>query len=46
MFHNLGVGPAGSILGGVAVLAWPVPLIFMKYGRRLRARSKMAPDEE
>jgi hypothetical protein len=42
MFHNLGVGPAMSILGGIAALALPVPFIFMKYGVRLRAMSKFA----
>ena len=46
MFNNLGVGPAMSILGGVAALALPVPFIFMKYGRRLRQMSKFAPFDE
>lgn len=46
MFHNLGVGPAMSILGGVATLAIPVPFLFMKYGRTLRRRSKFAPMPE
>jgi len=43
MFHSLGVGPAMSILGGIATLAIPVPLLFMKYGLDLRKRSKFAP---
>jgi hypothetical protein len=43
MFTNLGVGPACSILGGVATLALPVPLLFMRYGLRLRRMSKFAP---
>ena len=43
MFHNLGVGPAMSILGGIACLALPVPLIFMRYGRKLRSMSSFAP---
>jgi len=43
MFNNLGVGPAMSILGGVAALALPVPFIFMKYGLALRKRSTFAP---
>ena len=43
MFHNLGVGPAMSLLGGIACLALPAPLIFMKYGARLRGMSKFAP---
>ena len=43
MFYNMGVGPACSVLGGVACLALPVPLIFMHYGLRLRKMSKFAP---
>jgi MFS family permease len=43
MFHTLGVGPAMSILGGVAVLALPVPFLFMRYGLKLRKMSKFAP---
>ena len=43
MFNNLGVGPAMSVLGGIACLALPVPLIFMRYGLRLRRMSKFAP---
>ncbi|KAK5112252.1 hypothetical protein LTR62_004413 [Meristemomyces frigidus] len=46
MFLNLGVGPACSVLGAVAALALPIPLIFMRYGLRLRQRSKFAPVEE
>lgn len=46
MFHNLGVGPAMSILGGIAVLAIPVPFIFMKYGLTLRRLSKFAPVDD
>ena len=46
MFLNLGVGPAMSILGGVAALAIPVPFIFMKYGLALRKMSKFAPVHE
>ncbi len=46
MFHNLGIGPAMSILGGVATIALPVPFIFMKYGLRLRKMSKFAPVED
>lgn len=46
MFHNLGVGPAMSILGAVATVAIPVPFIFMKYGVKLRNMSKFAPTED
>ncbi|RDH32856.1 major facilitator superfamily domain-containing protein [Aspergillus welwitschiae] len=43
MFRNLGVGPAMSILGGVAAAAIPVPFLFMIYGVRLRKMSRFAP---
>lgn len=46
MFHNLGVGPAMSILGAIACLALPVPLLFMKYGIRLRKMSKFVQVED
>lgn len=40
MFLNLGVGPAASVLGGISCLALPAPLIFMKYSKVLREKSK------
>lgn len=46
MFGVLGVGPAMSILGGVACLALPVPFLFMRYGLKLRKMSKFAPVHE
>ncbi|KZP26647.1 MFS general substrate transporter [Athelia psychrophila] len=46
MFLRLGVGPAMSILGGVATLAIPVPFLFMKFGLKLRRMSKFAPVDE
>ncbi|KAG4417169.1 hypothetical protein IFR04_009682 [Cadophora malorum] len=46
MFHNLGVGPAMSILAAVATIAIPVPFIFMKYGLKLRRMSYFAPVDE
>jgi len=46
MFRSLGVGPAVSILGAFATLALPVPLVFMRYGLKLRKMSKFAPVEE
>jgi hypothetical protein len=45
-FNNLGVGPAMSILGGIACLALPVPFIFMKYGLKLRRMSRFAPVDD
>ncbi|XMA09045.1 hypothetical protein WAI453_001836 [Rhynchosporium graminicola] len=46
MFHNLGIGPAISILATIATIAIPVPFIFMKYGLTLRKKSKLAPVDE
>ncbi|PQE04998.1 bicyclomycin resistance protein [Rutstroemia sp. NJR-2017a BBW] len=43
MFRGMGVGPAMSVLGGVATAAVPVPFLFMRYGRALRRKSKFAP---
>ena len=42
MFHNLGVGPAMSILGAIAVVAIAVPFLFLKYAIVLRRRSAFA----
>jgi len=42
MIKNLGVGPSMSLLGGIAVLALPIPILFIKYGARLRAKSRFA----
>ncbi|KAJ9499473.1 hypothetical protein H2202_005056 [Exophiala xenobiotica] len=46
MFHNLGVGPAMSILGGVAALMLPVPFLLMKFSMPLRKKSTFAPVPE
>ncbi|KAL8804248.1 MAG: hypothetical protein Q9182_002702 [Xanthomendoza sp. 2 TL-2023] len=43
MFQGLGVQWAGSLLGFVALALVPIPVIFWKYGARIRARSKFAP---
>ena len=43
MFRNIGVGPSMSILGGIATIALPVPLLFMKFGPALRRMSRFAP---
>ena len=43
MCDTLGVGPAVSLLGGIAVLAIPVPFLFMRYGAFFRKKSKFAP---
>ncbi|KAL8814468.1 MAG: hypothetical protein Q9223_006311 [Gallowayella weberi] len=43
MFQGLGVQWAGSLLGFVALALVPIPVIFWKYGARIRARSQFAP---
>lgn len=43
MFVNLGVQWAGTLLGCLALIMVPIPLIFMKWGPALRSRSKFAP---
>jgi DHA1 family multidrug resistance protein-like MFS transporter len=46
MFDTLGVGGAGSLVGGVGVLLMPIPFIFYKYGAAIRARSKYAVTDQ
>lgn len=43
MFHALGVGGGGSLVGGVAVLLSVIPFLFYKYGAAIRARSRFNP---
>lgn len=45
MFSALGVGGAGSLIGGVACLLAPIPFLFYKYGKRIRQRSQFAPTQ-
>ncbi|KAF2168573.1 hypothetical protein M409DRAFT_36395 [Zasmidium cellare ATCC 36951] len=40
MFHNLGVPWATSVLGFIALALLPVPLLFWKYGEKIRSMSK------
>lgn len=46
MFDALGVGGAGSLIGGVAVLLALIPFVFYKYGESIRQRSNLAPDPD
>lgn len=39
----MGVGPAGSLLGAVAVALVPMPVLFYYYGAKLREKSTFAP---
>jgi DHA1 family multidrug resistance protein-like MFS transporter len=43
MFNNLGVQWAGTLLGCLALIMVPIPLIFIKIGPILRKKSKFAP---
>ncbi|KAJ5752583.1 hypothetical protein N7520_009500 [Penicillium odoratum] len=43
MFNNLGVQWAGTLLGCLALIMVPIPLLFIKVGPALRKRSKFAP---
>ncbi|CDK26967.1 unnamed protein product [Kuraishia capsulata CBS 1993] len=42
MFHGMGTNWAGLLIGLFAAALIPVPLFFLKYGKRLRERSKYA----
>lgn len=46
MVRTMGIGPAMTLLGAVAVVLVPVPFLFMKYGVALRKRSRFAPINE
>jgi hypothetical protein len=41
MYKALGYGWGSSLLGFVAIAFLPVPLIFIKYGERLRTNSTL-----
>lgn len=43
MFNNLGIQWAGTLLGCIAVVMIPIPLMFYLFGGRLRQKSKLAP---
>ncbi|PRT52695.1 Polyamine transporter 1 [Wickerhamiella sorbophila] len=43
MFKNLGIQWAGTLLGCLAVLLAPIPVLFYRHGHRIRACSKYAP---
>jgi hypothetical protein len=45
MFSALGVGGAGSLIGGVACLLAVIPFLFYKYGANIRMKSKFAPTQ-
>lgn len=43
MYHNLGVPWATSLLGFLCVAFFPVPVLFYKYGAKIRAKSRFRP---
>lgn len=43
MFNALGVNWAGTLLGCVAVVLVPIPVIFYMYGEKIRQKSSFAP---
>ncbi|PLB53614.1 synaptic vesicle transporter [Aspergillus steynii IBT 23096] len=43
MFNNLGVQWAGTLLGCIAVVMIPIPVLFLIFGPRLRRKSRLAP---
>jgi DHA1 family multidrug resistance protein-like MFS transporter len=43
MFDGMGIQWASTLLGCVAALLVPIPIIFLIYGHRIRARSAFAP---
>ncbi len=43
MFQGIGVNWAGTLLGCVALILVPIPVVFYKFGARIRQNSKFAP---
>ena len=43
MFNNLGIEWAGTLLGCLAAVMVPIPVLFIVYGRKLREKSKFSP---
>ncbi|ROT43295.1 major facilitator superfamily transporter [Sodiomyces alkalinus F11] len=43
MFNGMGIQWASTVLGGLAALMVPIPLIFLLYGHKIRAKSAYAP---
>ena len=41
MYAKLGYGWGSSLLGFIALILFPIPLIFIKYGERLRTTSTL-----
>ncbi|KAL3437797.1 major facilitator superfamily domain-containing protein [Aspergillus tetrazonus] len=44
MFNAIGVNWTGTLLGCVAAVLMPIPLLFYLYGRRIRSKSRFAAE--
>ena len=44
MYAKLGLTGAGCLVAGLALVFAPIPLLFMRYGERIRSRSRYAPE--
>ncbi|KAI9434579.1 hypothetical protein H4582DRAFT_1818401, partial [Lactarius indigo] len=45
MYEGMGVNGASTLIGGAVLLLLLTPLLFHRYGTRIRARSKFAPSK-
>ena len=45
MYSKLGTQWASSLLGFLALLMAPIPMVLMRYGPALRARSRYSPNK-
>ncbi|KAF2843692.1 MFS general substrate transporter [Patellaria atrata CBS 101060] len=43
MFNGMGIQWAATVLGCIAAVLIPMPVVFYLYGKKIRARSKFAP---
>lgn len=43
MYDGIGINYGNTLIGAVAVVLVPLPFIFYFFGKKIRARSKMAP---
>ncbi|OCF54365.1 hypothetical protein L486_08279 [Kwoniella mangroviensis CBS 10435] len=45
LFKHLGIGGGNSLLGGLACLFVPAPFLFIKYGHKIREKSRYASNK-
>lgn len=46
LFHNLGYGPAGTLLGGIATLLTLVPWVLVFFGPTIRGKSRLTAGKQ